>query len=551
VNKEHLLRKELSELHSEIDLNSLLNKIVVTIRHYLNCEESAIFLYDSLREELYFEIATGEKQEELKQIVLKKGEGVVGLVAEHEEPLIINDCASDPRFTAKTDLKTNFVTRSILGVPARCDNKLLGVLEAINKIDGKFDDEDKEMLQLISRFVSIPLQNAMLFKKIKQETREKDRLLELAKIISYSSNQDEVFSKLEEIICDIITPTEINVMVQTPEGEDKLYRLLTCAEKTYTAEKRDITAEMVDETTIGKNVAVFPLKARDRRLGILQLKIEKRVPEEVISLIRGLAAFVAILLENLEMQARMIEKEKIESELRIARDIQQSFLPNESIRINGLDVAYVNLPSSEVGGDYYDIVPFKDNETVFTINDISGHGVPASLLMSIFRTNFVYRIKKDKHMVNTISHLNNMIAETTEANLFVTSFTGWLDTEKMKIRYVNAGHNPPLIFRGDEIIELAEASLAVGIFPEVPYETAEVELKPGDLLVLYTDGIVEAENPAGHQYSLDRLIDFIKANREYEAEVIKERFIRELKGFIEKNSFEDDVTFILVKLNDE
>jgi sigma-B regulation protein RsbU (phosphoserine phosphatase) len=340
-------------------------------------------------------------------------------------------------------------------------------------------------------------------------------------------------------------------MVQTPGGEDKLYRLLTCAEKAYPAEKRDITAEMVEETTIGKNVAVFPLKARDRRLGILQLKIEKRVPDEVISLIRGLAAFVAILLEKLEMQARMIEKEKIESELRIARDIQQSFLPDKSIRINGLDMAYVNIPSSEVGGDYYDIVPFSDNETVFTINDISGHGVPASLLMSIFRTNFVYRIKKDKHMVNTISHLNNMIAETTEANLFVTSFTSWLDTEKMKLRYVNAGHNPPLIFRGTEIIELAEASLAVGIFPDVPYETAELELKPGDLLVLYTDGIVEAENPAGHQYSSDRLIDFIKTNREHEAEVIKERFIRELKGFIEKNSFEDDVTFILVKLNDE
>jgi sigma-B regulation protein RsbU (phosphoserine phosphatase) len=267
-----------------------------------------------------------------------------------------------------------------------------------------------------------------------------------------------------------------------------------------------------------------------------------------VSLIRGLAAFVAILIEKSEMQARMIEKEKIEKELQIARQIQQSFLPNESAPLKGLDSAYINIPSSEVGGDYYDIVSLNDNEIIFTINDVSGHGIPASLLMSIFSTNFIYRVKKERDMVTTISHLNNLIAETTDANLFVTSFTCWLDLQKMLLSYVNAGHNSPVILRGDEIIKLEEGSVPVGLFPEIAYKVDEIEVKPGDFLVLYTDGIVEAENPEGEQYSLDRLTGFLKSNREHEAEVIKEALVTELQGFTNRNSFDDDVTFILVKI---
>lgn len=527
-------------MYSEIDLGSLLDKIAGKIRHFLECEASSIFIYDSLKEELYFEIATGDKQDELKKIALKKGEGVVGWIAEHEQPLIINDCASDPRFTSRVDLKTDFKTNSIVGVPVWLDNKLLGVLEAVNKQGGVFEDNDREMLEYISRFVAIPMQNAMLFKNIIRQHKEKDRLLELAKTISYSSNKDEVFAQLKDIICDIITPTEINVIVRT-QDENRLYCLMDGNDK-------KAMGEILKETAIGDQIAVFPLKSKKRRLGMLELKVNKRIPDEVVSLIRGLAAFVAILIEKSEMQARMIEKEKIEKELQIARQIQQSFLPSESAPLKGLDSTYINIPSSEVGGDYYDIVSLNEDETIFTINDVSGHGIPASLLMSIFSTNFIYRVKKEKDMVTTISHLNNLIAETTDSNLFVTSFTCLLDRVNMKLKYVNAGHNSPVILRADNIIKLEKGNVPVGLFPEVAYEVDEMELEPGDFLVLYTDGIVEAENPDGEQYSLERLIDFLKTNREHETETIKEDLVKELKGFTNRNSFDDDVTFILIKI---
>jgi sigma-B regulation protein RsbU (phosphoserine phosphatase) len=361
---------------------------------------------------------------------------------------------------------------------------------------------------------------------------------------------------LKEIICDIVTPLEINVTVyqqetasssmqkaQSSRGKSHLYRLLA-----NIRDEADAPDQPIDETIIDDATAVFPLKSQGRSLGTLELKLAKKIPEEVASLIRGLAAFAAILVEKMEMQARIIEKERLERELEIARQIQQSFLPAECNRLQGLDVACVNIPSSQVGGDYYDIVPINDNETIFTINDISGHGIPASLLMSTFRANFVYYIKKAKNMVEVIGHLNNLIAETTDANHFVTSFTCRLDRENMKLIYVNAGHNAPFIVREEEVLKLEKGSLVVGLFQGVSYEEVEVDLRAGDLLVLYTDGIVEAENTEEAEYSLDRLTGFIKTHRQAGAEELKMMLIGELSGFVGKKIFKDDVTFILIKV---
>lgn len=538
MDKENEFKLGLAQLYSEINLDILLNKITKKIQYHLNCEESSIFLYDSLKEELHFETATGEKQDELKKIVLKKGEGIVGWIAENKKSLIINDCSKDSRFTAKTDLKTNFTTRSIVGIPVIMDNKFLGVLEAINRIDGKFKNEDIKMLEYISNFISIPLQNAILFKKVTQETKEKDRLIELGKIISSSFSLDEVFKALKVAISEIIDPLEINVMVHS---QGMLYRLIE-------SEKVLIRRDDPNETSITNKHAVFPLRTKNRILGSLELKLENKIPDEVISFIRGLAVFAAISIEKFELASQMIEKEKIEKELQIAKEIQQSFLIGEKITLKGIEVSYINIPSSEVGGDYYDVININKDKTIFTINDVSGHGVPASLLMSIVRANFVYRVKKDRDILTTINNLNNLIAETTDSNLFVTSFTCLIDRANLRLSYINAGHISPFIVRGRRIVELKEASLVLGIFPDILYSLVEEKLLKDDIIVLFTDGVIEAENRRGEQFSYEKFKRFVRSNKHLDVESIKEKFITGLKKYIDKDYFDDDITFIIIKI---
>ncbi len=538
MNDRNILRSELTTLYSELDLGNLLNTIAEKIKTYLNCEESSIFLFNPRKEELYFEIATGGKEEELKKIIIKKGEGIAGWIAEKKESLMINNCAEDSRFKKTTDKKISFVTNSILGVPVISGDTLIGVVEAINKIEGEFSNDDEELLNEFSSFISIPLQNAILFRDVMNESKEKGQLIELGKIVSSSFSFEDVFNTLRDIITGILPATGINVMV---DSQKKIYRLIE--------KEKDDTEEEQNLTIIKDDQAIFPLRTQEKHLGFLEISSEKPIHEAFLSLLRGLSIFVAISINKYEMYKDLLEKERIEKELQIARDIQQSFLMSEKIDLKGIEFSFTNVPSSSVGGDYYDIIKLSDNNSVFTINDISGHGIPASLLMSIVRANFVYTIRKEKNILNTVRYLNDLIAETTEPNLYVTSFTCSIDTDKKLMKYLNCGHNPSLIIRKGQAMELTEGDTVLGMFTGSEFNIREESLKKNDIIVLYTDGVIEAENSDDEQFSLERLKNVVINNSEKDTDLIKKEIMDELMEFNGSDRFTDDITFILIKVN--
>ncbi len=542
--KETLFKTEFIELYAELDYKLLLDKTAEKIKNYLDCEGAAFFLYDPLKQQLHFEVATGSKSDALKTITIRKGEGIAGWIAEKEESVLINDCEKDERFTSKTDKKVDFKTKSILGVPVMRGDQLLCVIEAINKNDDQFTDSDLDLLNYIGSFIAIPMHNALLFKKMTQETRNKEQLIELAKGISSSKSPEDIFDILKDIIVGLIDPNEITVFVNSKK---KIYQLIG-KDQTHLSKASGSDFD-IHNTSIGKEKAFFPLRTRNQTIGFMEIHLGKKLSSEMTYLIKGLAVFAAISIEKFELYEQLIEKEKIEKELQIARDIQQSFLLKGDIQVRQSDVAFINLTSSEVGGDYYDIIKLNDNETVYTINDISGHGIPASLLMAIFRTNFTYLINKNRDILETITQLNELISETTDANLYVTSFTAIIDTAEKTIRYINSGHNSPFIIRGEDVLTLDEGTLVLGMFPLVPYEIHQKSLADGDILVLFTDGVVEAENVEEEQFTTERFIELVKTNRHESAETIKKRIIDELKQFTRQEHFTDDVTFMIIKLD--
>lgn len=401
-------KKEMLDLYSEVNLRLLLVKITAGIRGYLACAEASIFIYDAEKEELTFETATGEKARELKKIVLKKGQGVAGWIAARRRGVIIDDCSRDRRHTSLTDRKTHFQTRTLLGVPVLMGGRLLGVLEAVNKKRGKFTRADLALLAKMAAFLAIPLQNAVLIR-------------------------------------------------------------------------------------------------------------------------------------------RMLEKEKIERELQIARDIQRSFLPQGPVAFPGLDIAFLNIPSSKVGGDYYEVMPLGGSEIVFSINDVAGHGIPAALLVAVFRSSFVYQLRHGKGIAAAIGHLNRLLAETTEANLYVTSFTCKLDASSGGFEYINAAHPPPLVVRGGEVLALDAGSMAVGMFADSDYPVARFDLRRDDILVFYTDGVIEAANEKDEEYSRDRLAAAVAAGRHLPAAELQAAVLDDIRRFCGRDEFADDLTLMVVK----
>jgi len=531
------LRSELTTLYSELDLKNLLNTIAEKINIYLNCEESSIFLYNQRKEELYFEIATGIKENELKKIVIKKGEGIAGWIAEKKQSLIINNCSDDSRFKKSVDEETSFVTNSILGVPIMSENTIIGVVESINKKNKEFTNEDEDILKEFSSYISIPLQNAILFQDVLSQSREKGQLIDLGKVIAASFSFEDVFSTIKEIITERIPAVGINVMV---DSQKKIYKLLE--------KKKDNTKEEQKFTIIKSDQAIFPLRTKNKHLGFLEIKSSELIHESFLSLFRGLSVFIAISINKYEMYGELIEKQKIEKELQIARDIQQSFLVNKKINIAGLDFSFINIPSSSVGGDYYDIIKLDNDNSVFTINDISGHGIPASLLMSIVRTGFVYSIKKGKEILKTVLHLNDLVSETTDPNLYVTSFTCSINTKTKVMQYLNCGHNPSLIIRKGIALELSEGDMVLGMFPGAEFNLREEKIESGDIIVLYTDGVIEAENANEKQFSIERLKKLVIKYSNENTEIIKKKIMKELTEFTKSDYFIDDITFVLIKI---
>jgi serine phosphatase RsbU (regulator of sigma subunit) len=244
------------------------------------------------------------------------------------------------------------------------------------------------------------------------------------------------------------------------------------------------------------------------------------------------------------------EKERVQKELEIAKGIQQSFLPESAPLIAGFDLAGLNTPALEVGGDFYDFIPVGLDKWGLVIADVSGKGVPAALFMALSRTLIRANATDKVTPAGAIRRANDMISENGRANMFVTLFYGVLDPVRKTLAYVNAGHNPPLVLGqgGVEITLLAARGVALGIMSDIEFEEKEIALHQGDILVLYTDGVTEAINRKQEMFGNDRIGRLVEANHHLSAREIIKLIEREVASFSEGQPQFDDITLLLVKV---
>ena len=215
-----------------------------------------------------------------------------------------------------------------------------------------------------------------------------------------------------------------------------------------------------------------------------------------------------------ERNKYLIELERKKQELEIASDIQKSFLPEYVPRIKGVELSASNLSALEVGGDFYDFIPITENQWGLLIADVSGKGVPAALFMALSRTLIHSSTMQNPSVANSIKEANKLILANSRSGEFVTVFYGIFDSKQMTFRYVNAGHNPPILLNesSKEIILLRARGIALGAIENIELQEVETKLAQGDEIVLYTDGVTEAVNEKSEQFSMERLIKVIREN---------------------------------------
>lgn len=254
-----------------------------------------------------------------------------------------------------------------------------------------------------------------------------------------------------------------------------------------------------------------------------------------------------------ELERTTAERERLESELNIASEIQSSFLPQTEPELAGIQVAGLSLPARETGGDFFDYVYDEGHPLTLTIFDVSGKGLPAALFMLLTRSALRTLGSQTMDPSEVLTRANTLIEQdSAESGMFVTTFYSQLDPKTRKFTYANGGHNPPMLFRSDgRVEELKATGIALGLMDGMIYDQNQVTLEPGDLLLLYTDGVTEAINPDEEEFGVARLRTTVESNRTMRAAEVVNRIKDTVFDFCGTEPQFDDFTLTVVKIEDQ
>jgi serine phosphatase RsbU (regulator of sigma subunit)/pSer/pThr/pTyr-binding forkhead associated (FHA) protein len=300
-----------------------------------------------------------------------------------------------------------------------------------------------------------------------------------------------------------------------------------------------------------RSVLAVPLGVGDKVFGIIYADspiAESRFTEDHLKVLTTLSSVAAIRVENARLMEEQIERERLEQELQLASEIQQRFQPTHAPQVAGYEMQGISFPCYEIGGDYYDFIKREDGRLIITLGDVSGKGTAAALLMSSLHAAVHAQAASHHSLVETISAVNNYLADNTPTNRFVTLFYAELDPLSGSLSFINAGHNPPLIVHAAGTTEnLASGGLPLGIRPNAEYKEGRTQLQHSDVLVIYSDGVSEAVSPQGEEFGTHRLYEVVSRNMEASAAGIRDRIEAALTKWAQGTPASDDITLVIVK----
>jgi len=304
-----------------------------------------------------------------------------------------------------------------------------------------------------------------------------------------------------------------------------------------------------------RSVLAVPLGVGANVFGIIYADSplsDNRFTEDHLKLLTTLASVAAIRVENARLTEEQMERERLEREQQVASEIQQRFLPAAAPQIDGWELQGISFPCYEIGGDYYDFIQREDGKLVVALGDVSGKGTAAALLMSSLHAAIHAQADTHDSISETIGAVNRYLVESIPPNRFVTLFYAELDPGKGALTFLNAGHNPPLIVHaGGTMEQLAAGGLPLGIMTDAEFREGRTQLRPGDVLVIYSDGVSEAVNPNGEEFGPTRLYEVVARNLDASASGIRDRIESAVTKFCQGTPAADDITLVIVKRNAE
>ncbi|NOT33984.1 MAG: SpoIIE family protein phosphatase [Candidatus Eisenbacteria bacterium] len=553
-------------------LDSLLDTAARHCRRLVDCRLARVWLARRGGRRLVTQLR-GEDGAAVAELRLLRGESLAGRVL--ADPKVMRLAPSDPR---PSDATRHADFRSALLVPLFRRGAAFAVIECLDRQGAAaaegFTDVDVERLGVASEAIAIALDHALLTEEIERRVHEKEVLLEITKTLSGPLDLDAVIAAIFESLREVVQYDAAAVYLVNRKtlaiervsgvgfgtGAAEVFNLRVgvglvgwVAKTGEAVIVPDVRADSryVAERPSTRSEIAAPLVLRGKTIGVFNLESdsEDAYHEGHLELLTSFAAQAAVAIERAQLTRELVDQRRLERELAIAREIQESFLPKRAPQVTGFEFAGTALTHTQVGGDYYDFIRVSDGRLGLAIADVSGKGIPAAILMAGFRMSLLAEIRNDFAIRAVMRKVNSLLHESTDRDKFVTAFYSVLDLKNRVLIYSNAGHNPPILLRQNGEVELlTDGGVALGVLREAEYEDRPFPLRDGDVLVLYTDGVTEAEGPMGEQFGTTRLEHTIAALRERGAQEILDGIVRAVLDWCGERGQNDDLTLMVVKV---
>ena len=465
-----------------------------------------------------------------------------------------------------------------LVVPILHDDKKLGVIGFGKKIIGQdFSESELEYLHSLSNLAATAVQNGSMFQELKGVNRQLDKkvqelntLFEIGKELNSILESKRIVNLLAYSIMGEMMVNRCLVFIkQDDEMSISVNKGISKSDESKVVQDSDFLHNLLEidrPYVIGENnetellsrfadidiAAVIPMRIQNETKGVIALgdKITKiGFAKDELEFLTTLGNLSMISIENARLFEETLEKQRLEEELLIARDIQRQLLPKSCPKVENFEIAAINIPSRQIGGDYYDCIKISEHQYIFCIADVSGKGAPAALLMANLQASLHVLVNTDLEIEEITSKINNLIYQNTSFDKFITFFFGILDLNEKTFTFVNAGHNPPYLFHKDGSFQtLEEGGLILGMMPNICYKKETVKLQSGDCLILFTDGISEAMNVDEEEFEEKRLEICVLDSYQLSAEEILQEIISSVREFVSGQPQADDMTLLLVKV---
>ena len=560
---------EVSAATSEsLDLDRIMANVAEIVKEVMPYDLFAILLYSERQRGLSIRYSIGHRDEIVRSLVLPLGEGITGAAAATRQPILVADVRSDPRYLTALD-----AVQSELAVPMLARGKLVGVIDLQSTRLNVYREQDRSLLQLIASRVAVSIDNARLYRRVDRQNRTLKTLSNLSQEFSSLLDLDELLGKIAKTIHALVAYDAFSILLVDAERKVLLHRFSERYDQRVNlnniplgkgltgaaAESREIvrvTDTAVDPRYIASHPEIrseiaVPLVVQDRVVGVMDLESERMgfFTEDHSRLLALLAPQIASSVENARLYEELAQREhRMDQDMKAARNMQSVLLLRDAPEIEGLEIAIRQRAAREITGDVYDIFEHGADYAVFTFGDVSGKGAAAALygamVSGLLRT-LAHRRRSPAALLRL---LNKVLRERIVEAQYVTLMVLVWERAKQRFVIANAGAAAPIICRKGEILKPRVEGVPAGLLDNREYEELIFEVQPGDLMVLYSDGITDQPSPKEEEYGRGHLSRSLRRLCGKAPEVVADQILADLDEFASGVPRFDDQTLIVLKV---